>query len=48
MANFDWRLLVFLNVCRKIPQVHGITVVAFTRWYSGYRISTGNGGTSSS
>jgi hypothetical protein len=40
-------VLVFLNTNRKIPQAYGITVVAFTWWYSGYRISTGNGGTSS-
>jgi hypothetical protein len=32
------RLFVFLNICRKIPQAHKFTVVAFTRKYSGYRI----------
>jgi hypothetical protein len=31
-------LLVFLNVNKKIPQAHGITVVAFTQKYSGYHI----------
>jgi hypothetical protein len=31
-------LLVFLNANRKNPQTHEITVVAFTRNYSGYRI----------
>ena len=31
-------LLVFLNANRKIPQVPGITVVAFTQKYSGYHI----------
>ena len=31
-------VLVFLKTDRKIPQAHEITVVAFTRKYSGYRI----------
>jgi hypothetical protein len=38
----------FLTSTEVNPQAYGITVVAFTRKYSGYRISTGNGGTSSS
>jgi hypothetical protein len=48
-AEFGGRwLLVFLNIYKKIPQAYRITVVAFTRKYSGYRISIGNGGISSS
>jgi hypothetical protein len=41
-------LLIFLNVCRKILQVHIITIVAFILWYSWYHISIENGGSSSS
>ena len=38
----------FLTSTEVNPQAYGITVVVFSQKYSGYRISTGNGGTSSS
>jgi hypothetical protein len=38
----------FLMSTKVNPQAYRITVVAFTRKYSGYRIFTGNGSTSSS
>jgi hypothetical protein len=39
LTHSTWRrVLVFLNANRKIPQAYGITVVAFTWKYLGYRI----------
>jgi hypothetical protein len=38
LATAPGSLLVILNTNRKIPQVHGITIVAFTCKYSRYRI----------
>jgi hypothetical protein len=40
-----WYFLTFTEIN---SQAYGITVVAFTQKYLGYRISTGSGGISSS